>query len=176
MRNGRQNAENISTTTLRLIRNKDGDTLFTATYDFNNIDKLYNPAPNCYWLGLIKSGGGSGYTGTLFSVKMEPKPELQPILNFNELTYWRSNKAGSGILAFDGIWDMSAADSANAESHFGAHKQNISVYTIALNTVQQLKLGITKNKYSPWETDDIVNQLKTNEPGLAKKIDWQDYK
>lgn len=171
------NAENISSTTLRLIRNKDGDTLFTATYDFNNIDKLYNPAPNCYWLGLINSGGGSGYTGTLFNIKLEPKPVLQPILNFGELTYWRSNKNGSAILVLDGIWKrFNDLDTLDFESHFDGHKQTVSIYTLKKDTAICQKLGITKSKYSPWETDDIVDQIKANEPDLAKKIDWQDYK
>jgi hypothetical protein len=167
------------TTTVRLVDDVDHDTLYENTFDFNTAGQLRNPAPDHYWLSLYNFGGGSGYSGTLFNIRLTPEITLQPLLNFNELTYFKSNRTATELLCFNGIWDMGSINSDNPEAHFTAHKQLITVYQIREDTVISYLPGggLTKRKY--FDEDEnmemTLQKLRKQEPVIAKEIKWEDY-
>jgi hypothetical protein len=167
------------TTTVRLVDNADGDTLYENTFDFNTVGQLRNPVPDHYWLSLYNWDNGSGYQGTLFNIRLTPGITLQPVLNFSELTNFKSNRTATELLCFDGIWDMVNINSDNPEAHFTAHKQAITVYQIREDTVLSYLPGggLTKRKYFD-EDENIevtLQKLRKQEPAIAKEIKWEDY-
>lgn len=161
---------------LQITENATNHAILSGYYNFNATDGLYHPVADTYWLGLISSGGGSGYRGTLYNIRIADTAILQPILSFGELTHWKSNRDGSSIIVIDGIWDLANPDAEKFESHFGQHIHSINVYTIQKDSILRLDLGLTQNKYSSeYETSELLNAIKLNEPQLFGKIIWQDY-
>ncbi len=148
------------------------DTLYTEKLNFNTIGRLQNPAPGHYWIDLLNSGGGSGYSGTIFNIRPKPKPIMQTITTFGELSWWKSNKNATGLLYFSGYWD-----SEHGESHFEEHKQGVCYYEIKDNAVSYKDLGRTKYKYAFSEGNDenAFNEFRKKEKAIAAKINWADF-
>jgi hypothetical protein len=168
------NREQDETITVRMVALATEDTLFTETYDFNTVGRLDHPAPNVYWLDLLNSGGGSGFSGTIFNVCISPKPRLQKIENMNELSFWKANRTATKLIFFQAYWDMSG-DEETFEAHFDEHKQAISLYTIAANAIFYEELGTTVFKYDFSGEKPPFSTLREKEPELAAKIDWADF-
>jgi len=160
----------IQTITVRLINQKRQQEIFVETKDYNEIDGFTEIAKVCYQLTLVSSAGGSGFSGTVFQVRTEPHPGLQPILNFNELSSWRTSKDGKTLVAFEGIWNMTTEDE-EPESHFSEHRQAITLYAIYADTVVAKEIGVTDKKYDFYE-DEIYSAFRNAEPLLAGKINW----
>lgn len=166
---------NFQTITVRIINAGTHEEDFVATYDFNEIDGLRQPAQGCYWLTLVSNGGGSGFSGTVFQVRNNPEVTLQPFLNFDELTTWRPNKTGTSALVFRGIWNMNTDDeNEEPESHFSEHQQSIALYTIGADTVRIQEIGLTEKKYDFYE-DTTYSAFRKAEPALAGKIKWSEF-
>lgn len=164
------------TTTVRLTENSNQDIVFSEVYEFNTVGALRNPAPNQYWFALLNSGGGSGYSASLYAVRMEPEVRFQYLLNFNELSYWKTNKTATEVLFFQAIWDMGdGADDPDFESHFSEHRQSLGIYKIEMDTVRYIDIGTTKKKYDFSENGNALPLLRKQEPALAKQIRWEDY-
>ncbi len=161
--------------TVRIVENKSCDTLYKASYDFNSIDGVQQTLPGHYWLRMGDFGGGSGFSGTLYKINFSPKIKLQPVFNYDELSFCKSNYNSSEIILFEGIWDMEV-DDLEMESHFSAHKQMVSVYEIKNDTTLVKKIGETKFKYNLYCGDSELGVMRVREPWLFKKIRWQDYK
>lgn len=165
------------TTTVRII--EQGDTLYANTFDFNTTGQLQEPVPGHYWLSLYNSGGGSGYAGTLFNIRIQPLIALQPILEFNEMSFWKSNKSATELIYFYGIWSNSG-DDENFESHFSEHLQSVTIYKITEDSVLTLTPGdgLSKNKYDFHDYENrekTLKQFREKESALTKEINWEDY-
>jgi hypothetical protein len=168
--------EAYETTTVTIIEDESRDTLYSNAFEFNTTGALRNPAPGSYWLSLLNSGGGSGYSATLFNIRIKPKAQLQPLFNFSELSHIQGSKDGSQILFFSGMWNTAyGPDSKNFESHFAEHRQYVSLYTIKEDTVTVKEIGETKLKHDFHYNDTAVNQFRRTEPALANKINWADF-
>lgn len=168
--------EGALTKTVRLV-NENHDTLFKKTLVFNEILEFSSPAPNCYWLTLVNSGGGSGYSGTVFYLRMKPEITLQPLVNINELSCWKANRTATEFILFQGNWDMSGSpEGENFESHFSDHKQWVGVYTILQDTVSMKEIGMTKMKHGFIDNDFVLEEFQKDEPELAKAIHLNEYK
>jgi hypothetical protein len=159
-------------TAVRII-DKRNDTLFNKIFDFNTVGELSEPAPNNYWLTLYNTGYGSGYSGTLFKIRIIPQICLQPILKYNELSFWKSNRSATELILFEGIW--AANNAKKLESHFAEHKQFISIYKIKEDTILIKEIGKTKNKFDFFENKNALYELQKKEPVLRKAINWSDY-
>jgi hypothetical protein len=162
------------TTTVGIVENEKHDTLYKKTFEFNEIGELSHPATNCYWLTMINSGGGSGYSGTLFNIRITPEITLQPLVNINELSFWKGNRDASELVLFQSIWNTNGGEN-NFESHFDEHKQWIGIYKIKEDTVLLSEVGMTKKRYNSFENNGEVDKFKKAEPNLAKAIRWSDY-
>ncbi|MGL4599331.1 MAG: hypothetical protein ACRCYO_17545 [Bacteroidia bacterium] len=168
------NREQDETITVRIVATETHDTLFTQVYDFNTVGRLDHPAPNVYWLDLLNSGGGSGFSGAIFNVCISPKPKLQKIETMTELSFWKANHSATKLIFFQAHWDM-GNDDADFEAHFSEHKQSISIYTITPNAVFYEELGTTVFKYDFSGEKAPFDALREKEPELAAKIDWADF-
>ncbi len=164
------------TTTVRIVENASHDTLYSNTFEFNTAGIIRNPAPDCYWLSLLNSGGGSSYSATLFNIKLQPEIVLQPILKFGELSFIQGNTTGTELLVFEGIWNTNGGfESKNFESHFSEHQQMVAVYKIEEDTVTFKELGLTKQKHDFHHNNEAIIEFVKKEPALAKEIDWSEY-
>jgi hypothetical protein len=162
-------------TTVRIVE-QSTHTLYEKTFDFNSVGQLRHPAPDHYWLSLLNSGGGSGYSATLFNIKLEPEIVLQPIFNFNELSDWKTNRDATEIIFFQAIWNIDwNHEGEETEAHFQEHLQHISLYTIREDTVIAKEIGMTKAKYDLNASDTAMLEIKRKEAGLFKSIDWENY-
>jgi|ERR1043165_2407600 hypothetical protein len=165
---------NASTTTVRVV-DTSNDTLFRQVLEFNSFGQIRTMGHNCCWLPLINCGGGSGYSGILYKINFGESITLQPVLHFDELSYWVINNEGNSVLYFNGIWDMiSSENDDDFESHFEAHKQVVQLFDIGADKVVQIEIGVTKGKYDFSDGDNVL-QLMKSEPEIAAKIPWQDY-
>ena len=163
---------NESTTTIRIVDNSNQDTLYRKTYDFNELGELTKSGANNYYITLLNSGGGSGYSGCLFKINCNPKIALQPIFNFDELSFWEFNKTDKEIILYKGKWNMNP-NSKSFEAHFSKHIQTIFLYKINESKISFKKLGTTKNKY---DIENIsLKYLKKKEALLLKDINVDDY-
>ncbi len=163
------------TITARIIGAEANQVLFVETYEFNRIDGLQTPANGKYWLTLVSTGGGAGFSGTAFQVQVDPEVRLLPILNFDELTPWKINKKGTGAIVFRGIWNMNAEDeNAEPESHFSEHQQSITEYAIEMDAVLEYEIGLTAEKCDFYE-DKSYSAFRKAEPALAEKIEWSEF-
>ncbi|MEI6822609.1 MAG: hypothetical protein WCL51_11805 [Bacteroidota bacterium] len=161
-----------STISVSIVDNSTHDTLYNKIVNYNEVGDFTKTANNNYFISLISSGGGSGYSGTLFKIKITPKVVFQPILELGELSYWIFNKYGNELILFDGKWDF---NSKPPESHFEAHRQNISIYKILENNVTVKKLGMTRRKHDFIDDVETINDFKRKEPVISKEIKWEDY-
>ncbi len=168
------NREQDETITVRIVATETHDTLFTQAYDFNTVGRLDHPAPNVYWLDLLNSGGGSGFSGAIFNVCVSPKPRLQQIETMNELSFWKANRNATKLIFVQAHWDM-GGDDDDFEAHFSEHKQSISLYTITPNAIFYEELGTTVFKYDFSGEKPPFDALREKEPELAAKIDWEDF-
>jgi hypothetical protein len=165
-------------TTVRIVENENHDTLYKKTFDFNTCGLFANPAPDHYWLDLYNSGGGSGFSGKVFNIKIDSVISLQPLVSFDELSYWKSNRTATAFIFSEAIWNLDVnMDSEDFESHFDKHKQEISIYEIEKDTVIVNDLGLTKNKFdfSDYENKYPLKEFRDKEPAIAKQINWEDY-
>lgn len=163
-------------TTVRIVEQSSHDTLYEKTFDFNGVGALRHPAPDHYWIALLNSGGGSGYSATLFDIQLDPEIDLKPLFNFNELSSWVTNRAANEVVFFQALWNIDwNHEGEETEAHFQEHLQHISLYKIMPDTVVAKEIGATKAKYDLSATDTMVREIKRKEPGLAKSIDWQQY-
>lgn len=163
-------------TTVRLVEQSTRDTLYEKTFDFNSVGALRHPAPGHYWIALVNSGGGSGYSATLFDIQLEPEIALKPLFNFNELSSWITNRAANEVIFFQAMWNIDwNHEGEESEAHFQEHLQHISLYTIREDTVIAKEIGITKEKYDLNSGDTAIAVIKRNESRLFKDIRWEDY-
>lgn len=163
----------FQTITVRLINQKLQQVIFVETKDYNEIDGLKEIANGCYQLTLVSSAGGSGFSGTVFQVRTKPHPGLQTLLNFNELSTWKTSKDGKTLLAFEGIWNMNTEEE-EPESHFSEHRQAITLYTVQADTVVAKEVGTTEKKYDFYD-DATFSAFRKAEPLLAGKINWSEF-
>ncbi len=161
-----------STISVSIVDNSSHDTLYNNILNYNLVGDFTKTTNNDYFISLLSSGGGSGYSGTLFKIKITPKVVFQPILKLGELSYWIFNKYGTELILFDGKWDF---NSKPPESHFEAHRQYISIYKIQENNVTVKKLGLTRRKHDFIDDVETINDFKKNEPVISKEIKWEDY-
>lgn len=151
-----------------------GQTILNHAMPYNLINDFYNPAPNKYLLALSLYGGGSGYSGTLFDIVIKDTVRLNPIVDYNEISYWRFNKTGSEILFFQGEWGVENINSEEFESHFSPHKQFITLYRFASDTVITTEIGTTKEKYDFKESATDWSKF-TNTERISKEINVSDF-
>lgn len=163
--------------TVHIVESASNDTIFSETFrDFNYFARLENPAPGKYWLGLLNSGGGSGFSAALFNVKIAPEPKLQPIFKYNELSFFKGNRTGTALLFFQASWLTNPE--GEPETHFEPHRQGVAIYEIREDSVIYKDLGDTQGKYDLSVDEDALKQLpliRKNEPELAEKIPWEDF-
>lgn len=95
----------------------------------------------------------------MYTIRINPVIKLQPILQFNEMSFWINNRSATELIYFYGIWSTSG-DDENSESHFSTHFQSVTIYKITEDTVLTLTPGdgLTKNKY---DFHDYENREKT---------------
>jgi hypothetical protein len=168
-----QKTEGALATTLFIIDTANADTLYRDLYEFNEIGELRNPAPGHYWIGLLNSGGGSGYSATLFNIRIGDKIEIQPLFDFDELSYWKTNALADEVLFFEGIWNMNVENEKDLESHFAPHRQSVSEYSIKSDTVILKEIGISKYKYDLFDNADTdIGKFQEQEKKLNKNIKW----
>jgi hypothetical protein len=173
--------ERFVTTTVRIIENETSDTLFKETFEYNSIGRFFHPAPDHYWINLTNESGGSGYSGTLFNIRLEPEIRLQPVTNISELSFWESNKTATEILFFQAYW-YTTAGLSDMESHFSTHRQSMGIYKIMEDTIIYKDLGMTKyrydlhaHKFEENGNDNIILRLKKQETALTGMINWDEY-
>ncbi|MDQ3111096.1 MAG: hypothetical protein M3R17_14480 [Bacteroidota bacterium] len=174
--------DNKSTITVRIVENATSDTLYYELIKFNSIGRFFHPSPDHYLVNLTEESGGSGYSGTLYNIRFNPEITLQPVTNFNELSFWECNKAATEILFFQASWEMNAGSTDNFEAHFSEHRQSVGIYRISQDTVIYDGIGFTKYKYDLHNhkfeengNDSIILRIKKQEPALAKKVKWEEY-
>ena len=172
-----QQHEGALATTLFIIDTANADTLYRNLYEFNEIGELRNPAPGHYWIALLNSGGGSGYAATLFNIRIDDKIKIQPLFNFDELSYWKTNSAANEVLFFEGIWNMNVEDEKDFEAHFYPHKQLVSTYSIKNDTVISKEIGLSSYKYDLFDNADTdIGKFQLQEKKLNKNINWSYFK
>jgi hypothetical protein len=138
-------------------------------YFFINIEKDSNKDGR-YYMGMLSSGGGSGYIGTLFGISFNDKPKLVKLFDFSELSHIAINVSGNEFLHLEGVWNFD-----ENEAHFSNHRYIIRTHTINGETVLTKKLGKTKGKYSSFDedmpVDEIFKAIFSKESKLVKNID-----
>lgn len=158
----------ITVINAQIVDNSNHDTLYKSTFKYNQIGDLTKSGSNNYYLTLNNSGGGSGFKGTLFKIKIIPYVSFQPIIDINELSDWKFNKYDTEMLFFKGYW-------GDNEIHFQEHKQYVSICKIQENNVIIKKLGMTKHKHIFCDGTETLKDFKKKEPVFLKKIKWEDY-
>jgi hypothetical protein len=126
-----------------------------------------------YFLSLISSAGGSGFSGTIYQIVAADSVQFKNILDFGALSYLIFSKQGDRIIKLEGDWN-----SDEGESHFANHRYSIYDYSIT-GSVQSKLLGKTKQKYSSGDEEksikEILESIKSKEPELLKTVELSDF-
>lgn len=162
------------TTTVRIVDDERLDTLYKKTFDFNSVGQIAQPALGHCWLDLFNSGGGSGYQGTIFNIRISDEVVLQPLTDFNELSYWKSNRTATEFIYAQALWYNTTTDGEDFESHFSEHHQAIYVCSIEQDSVVDVYLGKTKHKFEFHDNENPLMEFRKKEPEIANQIHWED--
>jgi len=140
-----------------IYREKFEENQFVHFYKFQN--------NTLHYISLSSYGGGSGYTSTIYKIQTSAKPELKPVMHYEELTSYMFNKEGTEIIRMQGIWDMSEESD---ESHFSDHRYEISVLNILENKTSEKHISTTIHKYPSADVDfsskKLLGLIRAKEP------------
>lgn len=165
----------FSPITIFIYDNSTSKTIFKKKYDENEFFTFLNvkndtTQDGLFYLGMLSSGGGSGYIGTLYSINFENEPKLVPLFDFSELSHVAIDFSGKKFVHIQGIWNFD-----ENEAHFSNHRYTVFTHSIDGEKVITKKLGKTKFKYSSFDDDmpldEIFKSLFVQEPKLVKDID-----
>lgn len=143
-------------------------TLFKPNNELNREGRLY--------LNYISSGGGSGYTGELFSLTFDNgKIKLIEIVQFGELDLFLFNKYKSQIIALKGIWGNELDGNGDPiETHFSDHRYKITEYNMIDDYYEEKELGTTKYRYQGLDGEssalEIIKEILKKENFLTKVL------
>jgi hypothetical protein len=158
---------------------KDNDSvILKKTFEENQFVKMFSfKEKNTTYISLSSYSGGSGFTSTIYQIKLDEKPTFIEIFNYNELTFYTFNKDGSELLYLQGIWDMTEAAE---EAHFSDHCYSIGTISLTPNgATHEVIHGKTKQKYPCYDyettTEMLVQVIHKNEPTVFKTIDLNKY-
>jgi hypothetical protein len=165
------------------VTNKENDSLILKkTFEENMFITTYSFKEKATeYVTLSSSGGGSGFTSTIYRLESDKSFHFQPVFSYSELSYYSFSQDGSEILCLHGIWALfnESEDGEIEETHFADHAYNI--ITINLNeskpTIQDH--GSTRNKYPSEDSgtsfNELVNQIYKKEPRLFHNIRLEKY-
>jgi len=144
---------------------------FVTSYSFKNNSKNY--------ITLSMSGGGSGFTSTIYKVETEKTFDLKTVTSYNELCYYTFDKDGNELLLLHGIWALFIEGNGDEieETHFADHVYDI--VTIDISTGKSTTHGTTRNKYPSEDSGtnpiELLKLIQKKEPKICKKINIDAY-
>jgi hypothetical protein len=144
----------------------------TIKYDrkfYNQVPRLYKSCgklnePGRLFVSLLSSGGGSGFTEEIYWMDFyHNKLTLEHIVTTTELSLVYYHPNDQHLIVVDYIWGMGDPDSDNFESHFSAHRCEVSWIQIGSLVATKKHLFTTAKKYEMPETEEafygLLNQL-----------------
>lgn len=163
----------VTKTRVRILQ---GETVLAdEVFSFNTVGSFQEPKEGIYFIDLLNSGGGSGFSGTIYRVITGDKSGLLPVTNFNELTSWKFSKNADTLLCASGYWAMESEDDDSFEAHFDAHQQTLFLCRLKDGAYKEELIGTTKGKYDLTDDAGGWKKLKEGEPELSKKISWEEF-
>lgn len=147
-----------------VVTDMNGEIHFEKKY-YNEVPRLFKinkslHAPGRLFVSFLSSGGGSGYTESLFWLDFfDGKLVLESIATTTELSYVYYNSAESKCLIVDFIWDMGDPETADFESHFSAHRCAVRLVEIGDLVATEKQLFTSVKKYEMAENETDVSAL-----------------
>lgn len=143
---------------------------FVTTYTFKNNGRNY--------ITLSESGGGSGFTSTIYKIESTRTFTLKEITKYSELCFYTFDKEGNELLMLQGVWQMFAEGNDDiGETHFADHVYD--VFTVDLNNDKITHHGTTRNKYPSEDSGttpiELFKMIQKKEPKICKNINIDAY-